>query len=279
MQLYALEENRPISAVKAAKGKDYICPECRSAVRIRGGPSRQIHFYHRSLPRQCRQHEKSEEHIHTQLRLLSLLPGARMEHRFPGIERIADIAWIPQKIVFEIQCSPISLEEAKGRVLDYGAAGYSIVWILHSREFNKKNLSAAESFLRSIPCYFTDIDKEGHGTIYDQFEVIRASRRLFKGPPLQVALEKFFPLPSLDFNYSLPQAAKMRIEKWKCYADGDLFCRIVQEGGHSSSVKKMAALEKRLLEEKNGGRLPLKALFVCSYRALIDDLLKAFSRR
>ena len=60
MQLYALDQNQPILASKAEKSKDYICPECLSAVRIRGGPSRQIHFYHLSLPKQCRQHEKSE---------------------------------------------------------------------------------------------------------------------------------------------------------------------------------------------------------------------------
>src|SRR6267154_4270196 len=107
MQLYALDITTPVLASNAERNKNYICPECLSSVRVRGGPARQTHFYHLSLPKQCRQHEKSPEHLQMQLKLLDLLGfDAQMEYHFPTIQRIADVAWTSKKIVFEIQCSP-----------------------------------------------------------------------------------------------------------------------------------------------------------------------------
>jgi competence protein CoiA len=169
MQLYALEESHPIFAKDAEKGKSYTCPECTSFVRVRGGPSRQTHFYHLKAPPHCRQHQKSLEHLHMQLRLLEALKGdgAQMEAPFPKIGRIADVAWASKKIVFEVQCSPISLEEVRGRIADYQRQGYSVIWILHDKQFNKPSLSAAEHHLRKTPCYYTNCDKTGKGLVYD----------------------------------------------------------------------------------------------------------------
>jgi competence protein CoiA len=185
MQLYALDQGKPLFASDAEKGKSYQCPECNAPVRVRGGPSRQIHFYHPVLPKKCRQHEKSQEHIRLQWKLFELFgpSESQIECPFPTIGRIADVVWHPKKLIFEIQCSPIPLEEVQCRILDYNLAGYEVVWILHDKQFNKKNLSAAEHFLRNIPCYFTNIDKTGFGIVYDQFEVIKNYKRMFKGPP------------------------------------------------------------------------------------------------
>lgn len=187
MQLYALDENRPILAVEAVKQKNYYCPECLNFVRLRGGPHRQFHFYHvRSHP-SCRQHQKSLPHLQLQLHLKSLIPNSFLEKPFPEIRRIADVAWEEKRLIFEIQCSPISQEEAKSRCEDYARLGYTVVWILHDRRFNKKNLSAAEAYLRSIrPLGYFARGIE----IYDQYDVIQNARRVFRGLRLPIDLTK-----------------------------------------------------------------------------------------
>jgi competence protein CoiA len=283
MQLYALDDGLPVPAARAEKAKDYVCPECLSPVRVRSGPLRQIHFYHLSLPKQCRQHEKSQEHIQLQYKLLEIIgpSDAQIECPFPSIRRIADVAWHAKKLVFEVQCSPISLAEVQCRVLDYATAGYEVIWILHEKRFNQKNLSAAEFFLRDIPCYFTDIDKIGVGTIYDQFEVIKDSRRLFKGPPLVVSFVNFSRLPLIVApDLALPKTVMNRFMKWKCYMEGDLLHRLLKEGKLSQSAKNMISIENRILGGKEAAkRLPLKTLIASSYRWMIDHLTRLFAKK
>jgi competence protein CoiA len=283
MQLYALDSGSPVSVEKAEKGRDYLCPECLSPVRIRSGPLRQIHYYHLSLPQQCRQHEKSQEHIHLQLKLLNLIgpTDVQIECQFPAIRRIADVAWHAKKLVFEIQCSPISLEEVQCRVLDYTTAGYEVIWILHEKQFNQKNLCSAESFLRNIPCYFTDIDEARQGIVYDQFEVIKDNQRFFKGPPLDVSLVNFSRLPSMAIpDLALPKTVLGRFMNWKCYMEGDLLHRLLKEGNLSQSVKKMLVIENRILKETEAKEgLPFKTLIARSYRYMIDYLTRLLTKK
>ena len=61
----------------------------------------------------------SPTHKIVQETLLSILPHASLEHRFPSIGRIADVALLPEKIIFEIQCSLISISEVEKRITDY----------------------------------------------------------------------------------------------------------------------------------------------------------------
>lgn len=273
MQLYALEGTSPIASSSAEKGKDYLCPECRTQVRLRGGPSRQTHFYHFRPSKNCRQNQKSLEHLQMQLKLLDLIGDAHLECPFPEIERIADVAWHARKIVFEVQCSPISLEEAQTRTLDYQKAGYQVFWILHDKQFNQQSLSAAESYLRTQPCYFTNINKIGEGIVYDQFEVLKKERRLFKGCPLTVSPVKIFRLPKASLSdEQFPKMLLNRFLTWESYAKGDLLYRLLRE---SSSAKGMLAIELHHEKEKKETlkRLPLRALLAKSYLAALDWLL------
>lgn len=282
MQLSALDGASIISAPRAEKGKNYLCPECRAPLRIRSGPHRQIHFYHPVKPKNCRQHQKSEEHLQLQLKLLDLIGGAeekkQIECPFPEIGRIADVAWHTRKIIFEIQCSPISLEEVKQRNRDYQGVGYEVIWILHEKKFNKHFLSAAESYLRLTLCYFTNIDQKGNGIVYDQFEVFKAGRRLFKGPPLNISPTQLSRLPSISSpDLALPEALLVRLSQWKYYAQGDLLHRLLQEGNLSQTANKLLTIERKLLEKKQGlKRLPLLTLIAKSYFHLLDFILKKF---
>ena len=209
MQLLAQDENlQTILASDATKRKDYTCPECRHPVRLRKGPSRRPHFFHRSPQRSsCRLHRKSRIHLQLQLYLLKLLPEgeALLEKSYPSIQRVADVAWEAQGIVFEIQCSPISLIECTERNKDYQSLGLTPVWILNDHRFNRRYLSAAENHLRKNLCFFSHIDPKGKRQIYDQFEVIKWGKRLYRSRPLTIDLSR--PIRSgkhLSFYGALP---------------------------------------------------------------------------
>jgi competence protein CoiA len=209
MQLYALDKSSLVLAAHAVRDRSYLCPECHGFVRIRGGGRRQIHFYHARRPASCRQHGKSLAHLQIQLHLKSLIPSLELEKRFEN--RIADAHWAEEKIVFEIQCSPITVQEAKSRCEDYLKLGFTPVWILHDRRYNHFRTSPAEEYLRThTTTFYTD-----GRAVYDQFDICQNSRRVFRGTKIPV-------------NLSLPQ--KKPIEphfsrSWPLSFHGDLFQR------------------------------------------------------
>src|SRR5581483_589437 len=275
MQLYALDGTSPVSSSSAEKGKNYLCPECKAQVRLRGGPSRQTHFYHYRPTKNCRQNQKSLEHLQMQLKLIDLIGcgEGHIECPFHEINRIADVAWHAKKIVFEVQCSPLSLEEAQTRTLDYQKTGYQILWILHDNQFNQQRLSAAESYLRTQFCYFTNINKIGEGIVYDQFEVLKRERRLFKGHPLAVSPVKILRLPKASLSTEhFPKILLRRLLNWKSYAKGDLLDRLLKEGIFSSSAKRMLIIESHLEKERKETlkSLPLRTLLAKSYLAALN---------
>ncbi len=277
MQLFALNDDSiPISATRAERQKNYLCPECSARVRLRSGPHRQNHFYHLSHPKPCHQHQKSLEHLQTQLKLLDLIGNeGHIECPFPTLGRIADVAWHAKKIIFEIQCSPITQEEVQNRNQNYQQLGYEVIWILHDRRFNKTYLSASENYLRTISSYFTDIDKRGKGKIYDQFEILKNNKRLVKGPPLPIVATELTPVPLVDLTQlQLPLAISLRFLNRKHYLHGDLLYRLLHEGSIHHSAKQWLALESHFLNPPTTQRLPFPLLLRKSYFSLINALLK-----
>ncbi len=223
MQFFGLKEKLLFSALEAQKKELYTCPECGGSLRLRSGPHRSAHFYHTSVPKACQQHLKSLEHLNTQMFLLDLLPQgeAKMEHPFREVQRIADVVWLERNIVFEVQCSPISLEEVESRNRDYESLGFTVVWILHDKRFNKKNLSAAENYLRARGAYFSSITKAGKGEIYDQAEHIdgfKREKRIRKLPISPSQPLKF----SLPGEKNLPKILESRITSSGLFFEGDL---------------------------------------------------------
>ena len=209
MQLYALDKSSLILASHAVRDRSYICPECHGFVRIRGGDRRQTHFYHVRRPASCRQHGKSLAHLQIQLHLKSLIPGLSLEKKF--LNRIADAHWADEKIVFEVQCSSMTLQEAKSRCEDYFKLGFTPVWILHDKRYNRFRISPAEEYLRSqTTTFYTD-----GRTFYDQFDVCQDSRRVFRGPKILVDLTSPQKQP-LDPFFS---------RTWPLSFQGDLFHR------------------------------------------------------
>lgn len=170
MQVHAFDEKALISTDQATKGVSYLCPECLSAVRLRGGRHRALHFFHIRKNHHCRQAQKGTIHLKLQEKIQSFFEDAVLEVSFPSVGRIADVACSFSKIVYEIQYSPMSVEEAQCRINDYAAVGYTVVWILHDHTFNKRRKTPVERFLRTHPCYYSNLNERGEGIIYDQLK-------------------------------------------------------------------------------------------------------------
>jgi competence protein CoiA len=248
MQLYALDKSSLVLASHATRDYAYICPECHGFVRKRGGERRQAHFYHMRRPASCRQHGKSLAHLQIQLHLKSLIGSLSLEKKFPN--RIADACWSEEKIVFEVQCSPLSLQEAKKRSEDYLNLGYTPVWILHDRRYNRTRLTPAEEYLRSrMTTFFTD-----GRNFYDQFDVCQASRRLFRGPQILV-------------NLALPQKKTLEplfSRTWPLSFQGDLFHRT-----DKSTMSYFKKIEKRYQKQQRWSK------WKGAYKFLIYRLLES----
>jgi len=188
MQTFAFDEDfKIISASLAEKKKDYICPECGSFVRKRVPKNKNVHFYHTYQLKNCRQKKKNHDHRLIQELLSKKIQhlNPSLEHHFKEISRIADIYIHEKGLVFEIQCSKISKEEIQKRENDYQSLGLQVIWILNDKIFNKKNISDAETLLRSLCCYYTD-----GICFYDQAEVIEKKKRTFRSTKFLVELSE-----------------------------------------------------------------------------------------
>lgn len=261
MQLRAFtKKNEAIFAHQAAKQVDYACLECRGIVRLRGGFHRQKHFYHLCSSSNCRQHGKSMEHIQVQSFIQQILGKCcQLEFAFPSIGRIADCVWFDKKIVFEIQCSSIPQAEVQQRNKDYLSEGYRVVWILHEKKFNQRRLSAAEVWLADHPHYFTNIDSEGNGYIYDQYS------RIFRG--IQELLLDRVPVaiqaPYVELEGALPCFFEKRWRRWGLGFQGDWMDKAGKEDCRHLFLP---------IEEENAPSSP-------SFRSLTEKIWRACLRR
>ncbi len=203
MALYAVDDDHLIYALEAEPGKCYWCLECFLPVKVRRGKNRYIpHFYHLRPSPQCRLYSKSEDHMRAQIELQKLFPEGELqiERPFFDIHRVADLCWEKEKIIFEVQCSLLKLGEAESRIHDYRFLGYEIVWLLDDRVYNKKNLRPNEALLRASLAYFLSLKRNLSAAVYDQFEILIEEKRLKKGKPLFVDLQKPKRHPPLQGN-------------------------------------------------------------------------------
>lgn len=225
MQLFALDKHlKTVFADHAQKQLDYICLECQGVVRLRGGMHRHPHFYHLAPSAACRLSTKSMVHIQLQFYMYGLISSGDcvLEKRFPEINRVADVVWVSKKLIFEIQCSPISSAEVEQRNRDYASQGFQVVWILHDMRYNQRRISAAEQFLRNSPFYFTNMNSEGKGIIYDQFDMIEKGMRKNRLPALSVSLDKPMDMQQKVSDACIPKFITARLKLWPLFFSGDL---------------------------------------------------------
>lgn len=223
MNLYALDNHEKVLyAGHADKHINYICLECAQIVRLRSGFHRQPHFYHLQPNHKCRLNGKSMQHLMLQHHLESILPQgeAQLEYRFPVIKRIADVAWIKEKIVFEIQCSPISSAEVLQRNADYSSQGFQVVWLLHQSRYNQPRVTAAEDVLQHCPHFFSNMNSEGKGEIYDQLSFIVQGIRKQRMPKVLIDVSHPHRVIQITDRH-LPHIIKQRLKSWPLSFQGD----------------------------------------------------------
>lgn len=219
-----------IDAQEAVHHVDYLCPECRGIVRLRRGEERAAHFFHRNEGSSCRLRLKDGLHESVQQWLAESLGECCIECHFPEISRIADVAYLPKKVVFEVQVSPIRPEEATARTLDYWKAGWHVIWILHAQTFGLSRASPFEQKLLSIPHYFASFGFRG-GQLWDELSAVLRGRRFwYLFPPrrrvllsvdVEVRAEPPSTLPSPSFPPTPRAWRSMREETWSCHLAGD----------------------------------------------------------
>lgn len=251
-------EGEKVDARAAARGTTYLCPECATGLRVRKGLYRRPHFYHIAQTRPCQLGGKTEQHIQTQLFLQKRLQGAELEVIFPVIGRIADLVWEKEKLIFEVQCSPISAEEVLQRNSDYGSVGYQVVWIFHEKKFNQRRLSEAEIAILRSPHYFTDMDSRGVGGIYDQPAEVRQGVRLKRLAQLEVD-------PARVYRTVSPQAPLLFVERarWPVFFEGDYLSRM--QKGEKLGWKRVDPPRKRGL---------FRRCFLDPYSIVLDYFLE-----
>lgn len=249
MQLYALDFNHQLILAKQANRKrDYFCLECQQAVRIRGGIHRQTHFFHLKPIQKCTQHTKGMAHIQAQLRLLSMVRegDGTLEHRFPEINRIADFVWWSEKLVFEVQCSLISGIEVMERIQDYRSIGFEVVWILHDKNFNKWRLRAAELLLVSHTHYYTNINAEGKGEIYDLWFSIKKGCRNGISCSRDIDLSQPKRIDKIGSLPTLPAPLQLRCHNWTVSFEGDWLGHALQ---HPAELAMVTLVRETLFEK------------------------------
>lgn len=222
MQLYAIDEKgEDVIAHQAQSRQKYHCIECMREVRVRSGPFIRPHFFHLKENTPCRLREKSPTHLEIQAHLQHILPGTvTLEKRFSSLNRIADVVWENEKIIFEVQVSFITAQEVAARSQAYRSLGYEIIWILHDHRFNTYRVTAAEHALLSHPHYFTDINAEGRGSFFDQYSYHLAgtrAARLFRRPVDLTQPKRSFTLPD-----DLPPQIASHRQHWTISFKGDL---------------------------------------------------------
>jgi competence protein CoiA len=235
MQLFGLDDlQQSVPIHQAKRGKRYLCQECGTLLAPRFGLYRKPHFYHLDPNRTCRMSGKTLEHLQTQ-NWIQQRVGGDLEVPFPQISRIADVVWEEKKIIFEVQCSPITPLEIAQRNKDYASLGYQVVWVLHEMGYNRRRTSLAELSLQSWPHYFTNIDKKGRGAVFDQ------ACQLKRGVRIRRSSKFFVDVSSPQEGGETPLLPQRGC--WSLCFEGDIFTSW-------KKIKDLTLFEKEIKNEK-----------------------------
>jgi len=202
-----------------------------------------------------------------------------MERPFPEINRVADLCWQDRKIVFEIQCSPMSEVEAKGRIKDYASIGFSVIWLLDDKRYNRKSLRPSEEFLRKNGAYYICIEQGLQSKCYDQFEVFSLGKRVARGPKMYIDPQDLRLKPDMQFNQdTFPrQIREISSPHYFCGDRVDKALRAQNNPHTACNLLKWLSLEIQLgknSQKKHRIKIILDKYLIEPYLALLMRLLK-----
>lgn len=137
MLVAKLGEDR-IDAAIAQRGPEYHCPQCKGVVILKKGRKVIDHFAHKP-PTDCTWAAgETRAHLEAKLIVSQALAGRGLKAQvecvvdtLPGDRRADVMAWSPKglQIAFELQHTPIGLDEIERRAFSYARAGIAQIWI------------------------------------------------------------------------------------------------------------------------------------------------------
>lgn len=147
--------------------KDYFCPGCGQSLCLKKGKVMCPHFAHKHL-RDCHFFSENESVEHLQLKAtlyktISKTEDVRIEKVFPEFGQIADLC-INDKLILEVQCSPLPIDRLIERTNAYHREGYMVYWLLGKKLWLRKRLNHLQkqflAFSWFIGFYLWELDLE-----------------------------------------------------------------------------------------------------------------------
>ncbi len=145
--LSALDENgKLVSLLDGIPPKQhFICPACRSAVRLKNGKIMRPHFAHVSLEA-CEFYSENESSEHLQLKAelyqaLSRTETVAVEKVLPELQQVADV-FVNDHLALEVQCSRLSEQRLFQRSKSYQKHGIQVLWLLGEKLWLGERLSS-----------------------------------------------------------------------------------------------------------------------------------------
>lgn len=133
--LSALDENgRLVSLLDGIPAnQNFVCPACRSAVRLKNGKVMRPHFAHVSLDK-CDFYSENESSEHLQLKAalyhaVSRTEQVVVEKVLPDLHQVADL-FVNDNLALEVQCSRLSEQRLFQRTKAYQSHGIQVLWLL-----------------------------------------------------------------------------------------------------------------------------------------------------
>jgi competence CoiA-like predicted nuclease len=90
-----------------------------------------------------------------------------LEKPFSAISRIADVVFVKEKLVVEIQTSLLRISEMLERQEDYRKIGFSVIWLLHNEVFMNKNRPLVTRFFYNKAAFVFSFGPQNRFTFYD----------------------------------------------------------------------------------------------------------------
>lgn len=144
--LSALDENgRLVSLLDGIPAnQNFVCPACRSAVRLKNGKVMRPHFAHVSLDK-CDFYSENESSEHLQLKAalyhaVSRTEQVVVEKVLPDLHQVADL-FVNDNLALEVQCSRLSEQRLFQRTKAYQSHGIQVLWLLGEKLWLGNRLS------------------------------------------------------------------------------------------------------------------------------------------
>ena len=106
-----------------------------------------------------------------------------LEKHFSEIGRIADVVFLKEKLVIEIQTSLIRISEMLERQQDYTKLGYSVVWLLYDQVFFGPKKPIVTRFFYNKKAFVFSHGPQNRFVFYDLDQKEVALKMLIRTPP------------------------------------------------------------------------------------------------